>query len=315
MNKHKFFKTYSSFFQFLENLKTELIIISPYIKIGALEKLLMNIPKNIRVIVVCRWKISDLVLGVSDLQIYRYTKDKKYNLFVNKDIHLKVLMKDKKEIIIGSANITDAGLGFANKSNIEAIAIDDVNDEDVSNIMKIIKKSILVDEDLFNRFVMEVSKYKEMKKNIEKYIKNVNKFNSRLLENRSINILVSDFPFCTSPKDFIQNYKLGLFESPEMLHDTKLFELSKNEKVDKLYDILRKSFLEGDAFLWQKNIIKDQILFGKYSELLHDSIVDNPKPYRKRVKELVANMFNWTSEFSNDYGIKKYNHTSALKKI
>lgn len=312
MTKHKYFRTYSSFFDFLKDLKSELILISPFIKIGALKELLKDIPKYIKVIIVCRWRISDIVLGVSDLEIYDYIKNRNGNLFINKDIHLKVLMKDKNEIIIGSANITGSGLGFNEKSNIEAITIDDVNDNDILNVMKIIKKSVLMDEILFDKFLNEVSKYNDIKKSMKKHMNKMNSFDKIIFKTK--NLLVSDFPFFISPKKFIENYKKKSFKSGEMKHDLKLFKLSKNENINEIYDVLRNRFLKSDVFEWQKSIIKDKILFGKYSKILHDTLTDDPRPYRKKVKELVRNMFKWTIEFSDDFEIEEYKHTCSLCK-
>lgn len=314
MLKHKYFKTYSSYFEFLKDIKSELIIISPYIKSYALEKLIHNVSNDTKIIVICRWKISDIVLGVSDLEIYNYLKNRGCNLYMNNDIHLKVMMKDKKEIIIGSVNITEAGLGFSEKSNIEAICVDDVNNDDIISIMKIIKDSILIDDDLFEKISKETLKFKKIKNTIKDYMRKMNALNKKLLINKPKNIIVSDFPFYDFPRNLIEDYSKGLFDSNEMRHDLKLFNLTKNENVDELHTKLKNNFLKSDAFQWQKNIIKDELLFGKYSQILHNSLMDNPKPYRKVVKELVRNMFNWTLEFSDEFSIKRYKHTSSINK-
>lgn len=314
MNKHRFFKTYSSFSEFLKNINYELILISPYMKIDAFKKLIHDVPTNIKIIAVCRWRISDIVLGVSDLDIYSYLKNRGNDLYINNDIHLKVLMKDKKEIIIGSVNITRAGLGFAEKSNIEAISIDDVNDNDIINIMKILKNSILIDDSLFKRISNEVLKFKGMKNYIRDNVKKMNALNKKLNTNRPKNIIVADFPFSITPRKLIDDYSKNIFDSIEMKHDLKLFNLTRNENSNELYKKLKQQFLKSNAFQWQKNIIKNEILFGKYSQILHNSLMDNPKPYRKIVKELVRNMFNWTLEFSDKFLIKRYRHTSSICK-
>ena len=51
----------------------------------------------------------------------------------------------------------------------------------------------------------------------------------------------------------------------------------------------RKSILE------QINILKENdgcMYFGSISEKLHNSLVSDPKPYRKDVKQLLVNMLN-----------------------
>jgi len=66
-------------------------------------------------------------------------------------------------------------------------------------------------------------------------------------------------------------------------------------------ELLKQAFLKSNAYLWQQEYMKSNVLFGKYSELLHGALVDDPRPYRKQVKELVANMFNWTKEYSDEF--------------
>ena len=44
----------------------------------------------------------------------------------------------------------------------------------------------------------------------------------------------------------------------------------------------------------------NELYFGSISEKLHNVLVNDPKPYRKEVKELRQNLLNWVIELDMD---------------
>lgn len=303
-----FGKTYKQFSDFISTCEAEIIIICPYIKLHALQYILKTIPSNCKLIIIARWKLSDLVFGSSDLEVYQYLKKFNCQFYVNRDIHLKVLIKDKKEILLGSANITGSGLGLHENSNIEAITIDDINPDDLKRIFSIMRNSILVDDELFEKISFEYNAQKEIKKKNDDLIKILEKKDIALFKNNPQNLLVFDFPFSKDPEILLENIKSG--KSDLLIdHDINLFNLNA---VNTNVSVLRDLFLNSKAYMWQKKNIKRSVLFGKYSELLHNALMDDPRPYRRQVKELVSNMFTWTELFSDEFTIKKHKHTKSI---
>jgi len=305
-----FGKTYKDFFDFVSNTENELIIICPYIKLEAIKLLLESVKSNVKIVVVARWKINDLIFGSSDVEVFEYLKNLGHNFYIHKDIHLKIIIKDKKEILIGSANITGSGLGLLDNSNIEAIAIDSLDEVHLPKINSILRESVQVDQNLINKISKEIALHKDLKEEQVEINKELKKLEDKIFIKNKLNIIVDDFPFNSSPELFIKSIKNGDYNL-SVKHDYKLFKL-KDEKFD--LERLKHEFLQSNAYLWQLENIKGSNLFGKYSELLHNSLVDDPKPYRKEVKELVSNMFNWTEEFSDEYEVVKHAHTSSMIK-
>lgn len=312
MPKMEFFRIYSSLSDFLSDVESELIILCPFIKKSALETVLGELSENIKLTVVVRWRIEDIVFGSSDLEIYPLLKKLNHKLYINRDIHLKVLVKDKKEIFLGSANITGSGLGLIKNPNIEAVSISDLEEGSLYEIFKILKSSVIVDDELFANISDTVSKYGDIKNLLEMEKKKMKRQDEKNMGKKGINVVVADFPFCHSPKIFIDNYLNLRYGLPELKHDMRLFNIPKGESENTLEKKLSLSFLASNAYCWQNQIVKDEISFGKYSSLLHDVLMDDPKPFRKRVKELVNNMFNWTRYYSKEYGVKKLKHTHVL---
>jgi hypothetical protein len=61
---------------------------------------------------------------------------------------------------------------------------------------------------------------------------------------------------------------------------------------DKTY--ISNKFIHSKIFLWVKEIIKennDSINFGGLTYALHNALLEDPKPYRSEVKDLVKNIY------------------------
>ena len=57
--------------------------------------------------------------------------------------------------------------------------------------------------------------------------------------------------------------------------------------------ILKETFRWSNAYLWLLNILRENdgcLFFGTITEKLHNALVSDPKPYRKDVKQLLANL-------------------------
>jgi len=303
-----FRKTYKEFIDFVSNAKDELIILSPFIKLEPLKLLLEKVKPGVKVIVVARWKLIDLLFGSSDIIVFKYLRSLNHDFYTHKKIHLKVIVKDKKNILIGSANITGSGLGLFDSSNIEAISINSLDEKYLPSVYSIIRESELVDQTLVKKISKKLEAYQNVKSLQKKIGKELEKAEKSIFIKLKKNILVYDFLLTPTPDLFVESIKTKNIND-EIKHDLRILRLG--DSVMNL-DILKQSFLKSDAYLWQKKYIIRETLFGMYSEILHNALVDNPKPYRKKVKELVSNMFNWTTAFSRDFFVKEYNHTKSL---
>ena len=62
-------------------------------------------------------------------------------------------------------------------------------------------------------------------------------------------------------------------------------------------DNLKNSFENSKLFKWLINQIKkhknNEIYFGDLSSIIHNSLLDDPRPYRKDVKKLQINLYNY----------------------
>ena len=87
---------------------SELRIISPFIKAGALQSLLDHRPKNVQVIT--RFDLGDIAAGVSDIAALRKLLDVSAKVRGVRNLHAKLYLFGRKRAIITSCNLTKAAL-------------------------------------------------------------------------------------------------------------------------------------------------------------------------------------------------------------
>lgn len=90
-------------------------------------------------------------------------------------------------------------------------------------------------------------------------------------------------------------------ELPEIFNSEELIEYFKNSL----------------PYLWLKdkltNASRNQLYFGTLTEMLHNTLVNDPKPYRKDVKELLANLLDWIKKLHIDeIIIEQPNHSQLV---
>lgn len=96
------------FAEALNDDASELRIICPFIKAGALQRLLQHNPKEIQVIT--RFNLGDFAEGVSDVAALRNLLDAGAKVRGVKNLHAKLYLFGKTRAIITSANLTVAAL-------------------------------------------------------------------------------------------------------------------------------------------------------------------------------------------------------------
>ena len=112
----------------------------------------------------------------------------------------------------------------------------------------------------------------------------------------SVGIMDSYFPnadFFVEPERFDRHLEKLKYDK-NIKHDLELFGLDKN-KIDK--NKIRQGFSESKVYKWLINLLKKQknreIYFGNLSSIIHNSLLDDPRPYRKNVKDLQINLYNF----------------------
>ena len=289
----------------LENSTKSVVILSAYVKAIGVEWLKEKIgEKDIKCTIVARWDKGDLAQGSSDLECYSLAKENGWTFKVLKDLHAKVMLVDNNILFIGSPNLTGHGMSLVPVPNKEMGIKVEALEPDLKIINQLVDDSTFVDDE----FVKLLEEWKKNLPKIEKpKIPNFPKIIDNKLKEKFNQLWVNNFPWCHID-DFL---KYSEKKEDNIVHDLELFGLTDIKKTD-LEKELKESFLQSKIFNWLIKKLEaeenKEIYFGRLSSIIHDSLVDDPKPYRQNVKELQANLYSYIKYFkpSNlDHSIPK----------
>ena len=81
--------------------------------------------------------------------------------------------------------------------------------------------------------------------------------------------------------------------SDESIHDLSTLAVPLN-CFDNTY--ISNKFIYSKIFLWIRSLLikyEGEIYFGALTKELHDSLIEDPMPYRSEVKAIVKNIYSW----------------------
>ncbi len=264
----------------LSKCQKSIMIVSAYCKLPLIRTFDMNICAiDIEKILLVRLRPEDILSGASDLELYPYCKTHGWKMYFRLDLHAKTYVFDHVRCIIGSANATGHGMNLSEQANYEMATTCLLAERDVRNLKLLLKGAVEMTDAI----------YDSMKQIIDHTAKNAD--TSHVQWPNSIvklacpdySLLFSeDFPTCSSPMDASTDDLLFLNGNPSM-------ELAT----------MRECLETSKCYQWLKNLIDNsanhEMYFGSISAQLHNQLLDEPKPYRKDVKEILSNLLNWIS--------------------
>lgn len=278
----------------------EITVFSPYVKTEQIRKL--NQSNTIKRIIV-RWEIKDLCLGVSDPHLYNYCKENNIALYRNTRIHLKVLWNNKSELILGSANVTNRGIGELGEFNFELAGESTIENIETYNYLnKIIFDSEYVDQDLYNEIDNLVS------------MTDLPTVNYPILDTNKKQVdsfLISQLPMTESPSvlfelinelTFLSENKFGTVS-----HDMVLFNLKEDMPESDFYPQLEFQFNSHPFIIKFKEYVKfrpnQSLHYGGCVSWIQENTTTVPTPRSWEMKSaLIINiLYNWICFFDDEF--------------
>jgi hypothetical protein len=224
--------------------------------------------------------------GASDLSAFDVLASIGARFYVNRDLHAKAFMVDRRLIFLGSANLTRRGLGLANPFNVEFGTFLEPTADDIAVVDAAFAESAEVDATI----VLELSEWlrSQVPPPPTQRIAFPEALSTRLIP-RVSGLWVAQVMYGSFPALSEGVYRL----EPE----TQLaLGLSSNTVPQ---SSLAASFAVSRGFQWllqQLNESEDKTChFGDLSSRLHDALLDDPKPYRADVKDLVSDLLSWST--------------------
>lgn len=252
-------------------------IITAYCKEKTIKSLSNYISKNILdKKIMIRFRLDDILKGSTDFQILRYCMDSGWKVYLRFDLHAKTYILDNKRGIIGSANVTNSGLSLGKSGNIEMGTLVDIELPDLDKIAKLYRDAILVDEQLYQRLKRQYEASASTKSETASW-------------NNDITSLFKPHV------DSLFSYELPESGSVRKGDYIAFLDIMYDGNIEEV----RRLFRWSSSYLWLLTTLEENdgcLFFGALTEKLHSVLITDPKPYRREVKLLLANLLRMVED-------------------
>lgn len=267
-------------------------IFTPFIQNNALASVVPADDSD--TVIVTRWRLADLVSGVSDPDVFEWVREHGCTLKIHPKLHAKVYSWDLDTALIGSSNLTNSGMGLVNQSNVEVLhGPTKLPVEAQFKLRRTEKEAKLVTRDDYQKAV--------------EYLENAA---TEKPDYGTINIgedpefLVSHLPMTEEPDALISVLAgdqsrgledLELEERQCVLHDVATYSLEglRGEPEANVREGVKQRFLDHE---FVKMIVKKMdpcIQFGEMKVVVQDNCTDVPTPSRRELTGNIQVLYNW----------------------
>lgn len=286
------------------------ILISAYIKKSILEEIVGHIG-NKKIKILARWNLMDLVGGASDIDCYQIALDNGWDFYIDMHLHAKIYSLPPNGILLGSANATNAGLGFSSSSNHEAGTVVEADQENLNFIENMFRQAVKLDDKLFSK-IKDAYEACDRKKQIVEWPNDLlDEITPKVFKNSD---LLIDECLHSNGSGILNE---GVAKDEDSLHDLSLLGIPLNV-FDR--EFIVSKFLHSKIFLFTLSVLKDNngtISYGTLTAALHNALVEDPKPYRSEIKEKFINsIYSWIRLVGPELTNIRYerpNHSELLK--
>ena len=271
----------------LKDAKKSVVVLSAYVKSVGIKWLQEQLQgKDVKCTIITRWTKGDLAQGSSDLECYDLAKEKNWNFKILNDLHAKVMLIDDEILFLGSPNLTGAGMSLIPVSNQEIGIKTKALDKDLQVINQLSEEAALVNDQI----IEELKAWQKTLPKIEKpKIPDFPTMVKESLKEKFNKLWVHNFPW-TDIRFLLKNYDK---KDTDIVHDLELFGVV-NTNPSEIEKKIKENFIKSKIFNWLiarlKKSENQEIYFGSLSSIIHDSLLDDPTPYRKDVKKLQVNL-------------------------
>lgn len=276
-----------------------------YLRSEALEQLFSEVKNPLQGKLMARWQLNDLISGASNLEAYYYAKRLGLDFYIRQDFHGKVFSIPEGGIIVGSANATLSGFGVREQSNEEVCTLVESTTTNQALVDTLFTAAIMVTDSLFTEIESAVNRHAAVKAaNPEWPIGLLDKLLPNTVRNKFfVSECLIAFPIAASEG-------LILIDNPA---DRELLGVSQpNMQIEEL----RRAFTALNIYKWlqlQLSQAQSPLFFGELSSALHDALIDDPKVYRREVKQILQVLLSWCEELETDVVVDRPNYSQRVQ--
>jgi len=123
-------------------------LVAPFIKQVTLKRLLEHVAPEVTIHCVTRWRLDEIVAGVSDLDVWLLIRERPNStLWLRSDLHAKYYRGDH-QALVGSANLTNTALGWSPRPNLELLISSELLPEFEQELLT---GSVMVDNSIYEQ--------------------------------------------------------------------------------------------------------------------------------------------------------------------
>ncbi|WP_416354988.1 hypothetical protein ACLNGM_11285 [Aureimonas phyllosphaerae] len=267
--------------------------------------------------IVARWSSGDLLSGASDIEGCRLAMARGWRFHVLPGLHAKVTLVDETDLIVGSANLTGAGMSLLPASNREFGLAVKASPEDVLACRGLLNDAVLVTQALLDEIATWVADNR--KRGMQKGPAFPDSISAQLATVPT-RLFTAELPWLAAPELIAQLTAPDQWVSGSLQHDVGLLGLEPGyaTREDAVATIV--SHLVSSRFWrWLINAVRCQpnreIWYGAITSLLHGALCDDPRPYRQDVKALVSNLYSYAEMFGCGLRVDRPNYSQRLTAV
>lgn len=240
-----------------------------------------------KVQLVGRFTPIDFAKGASDLNALRNCINNGYQVKALANLHAKIYQIDNDTIFNGSANLTGKGLALVNNGNLESCSRVNACEQSKAFINKIVESATELSINTLDKMQTFLEQLDDADETELPAV-----WPEEILP-QTTELFVSDFPL-GKPDVCLSEYQVN----PSLP-----FAQIENAKGD--FALASTLFKQTKAYRWlKKQITENQserdLGFGQISRLLHDTLADDPAPYRQAIKDLQVNLYSYLKLYASD---------------
>jgi len=291
------------------NCRYEIQIASAYAKSEPFRRICEVTTGCSRKKLIVRWQFCDLVSSASDLDIYAVAKHFGWRLYYHQDLHAKNYLLDDV-LISGSSNLTSRGLaGGPPGGNIEYSIKCPSSPEVTQWFDSLVSKAVEVDDNLYFAIKSDIESYRAVAGAILPIRKGFSQAVNSLVSSKKTEpvLFLHDLPQSPTPGILMDL----MLDTDAVRHDLQLFGLPQNPSLEQI----RNVFGISPGYTWLLEAVGVEAFFGAITAKLHNSLRDEPKPYRSEVKKRLECLISWaTALFPERILVDRPNHSQRIRR-
>jgi PLD-like domain len=299
--------------QALRQAERSVSLVSAYATAAGIKWVLSRMQaQNLHTRVLVRWACKDLVSGASELEVYELLKARGIKLFLQPDLHAKAILVDDRVLLLGSANLTAAGLQLVPGGNRE-LGIQVVpSSGDINSIDGLFADACEVTPALYETIKAEVIRLRQNSPPAPEFDWPP-QLGQHLFPRAPSRLWVSEFLWTSNPSEFNSAW----VDKNTAFHDANLLGVPA---LDANIGELRLAFQRSRSYVFLHGYFernhKNQLYFGELTSAIQESLLDDPRPYRRDVKELTASLLGWLAHLGGpSFVIDRPNYSQRLRSV